>query len=534
MGRHTNHHRRFGLSIAALLVLAGPLACGKGDPGATVGVVSPEEAKALLFRGVDNAAKVKTVQYSMSARASVEPSPSSSLLAGTGGCGSPVAAMAGETTTVGGIDNEAGFSYSGPRAGVVTMVAVGTGRPESATFLAARAALPPSFPGDRPWLRFDLKDLGLGSLVLGKELDPPAFAMSSGGGQQDSFDPASQLRRLRDHARSVTATDMADVDGVATRHLRLELDPERLFGGPPGSDSTTTDPALAVHGSATAEVWVDAQDRVRRLSITTTTEFPDFFAAGAAGRQGGPLGTAPEGWPERSRYEADMRFSHYDEPLPVHVPADTEIQDLGDLPASAVLATGCDPTRPAVPSSGPGVPGDAGMAYRDCVEAERREKAAGLSWRQYRDQVLRRDREALFPDASSRCQLPGFAPGDLAPTLGLDPNDPKVRECLDAFSKTFAPPAGAAPGTPGSTVVFGSPDLPPGCEQILLSGTGPLAPGTAAGSRPVESVPPELQKCADALTAAGPNITSPADLPPECLSISPPSFLPPTTTVPGR
>jgi hypothetical protein len=107
---------------------------------------------------------------------------------------------------------------------------------------------------DTPWLSLDLGAEGLGGMggTLPDDLSIPAI------------DPSELLDELRAEGVAVTEVGTEDVRGVATTHYALVA--------PAGA----TEPAW---GDLTADVWIDADGLVRRVSLSSGGDDPFTMTA---------------------------------------------------------------------------------------------------------------------------------------------------------------------------------------------------------------------------------------------------------------
>jgi hypothetical protein len=246
--------------IAPALVLALALTgCGRGDDGEDVTVVEDLDP-------------LQAVEDAGSARLSLEVDvevPGSGFGADEGG---PGETMGGTTLMTG--SAEGLFAYPGGDLEMTGTTSFGSPVPEG----AVDEPLPP--------LRLELEGRRVGgedfqrSWAAGEEPGPwsrlPAPDAADEEDGDDGLlgggfpgDPAALLGRVRDAARSFTEVGTEEVRGDAVTRYRAEVDREDVDGGLglwPGEDQ-----------SVSIDVWVDGEDRLRRLAAGgLTLELWDF------------------------------------------------------------------------------------------------------------------------------------------------------------------------------------------------------------------------------------------------------------------
>lgn len=521
-----NHPKRVAVTAAALTLALGLGACGKGDQATTVDAVSPEEAKALMFRGVDRSAATKSVQYTATSRFHMVGGTTPSV-PGMAEC--YAASNAEETTAYGGVDNASGAAIGGPSRGVVQSVDPDFANLEDKTLYVSRDLVPDGWGVTKPWLSVEADDLFMTGLFAATGFTTaPTFTPQSSRSTPGTFEPADLLEDLRDAARSVTSAGDEDVDGVPTRHLRIELDPDKLVNPENGGTTTTTRPSGVQYDLATAEAWIDRDDRVRRLSMSISMTMT--FDTRSMGSLPSMPGVSDFSMPTGAEISFDIRFFAYDEPLPLAVPTADQVQDVGDLPASVVLDGKCGlGSMTASLPSDPTTDTPEMKAYHDCIAAETRKATEGVTWREYRAQHFSSGSISSGPipaGPSSACPYPMPDFGQLAeqigPAFGIPMDTPEARACVEALFGSFGRPPDATSTTVPSPLTPGT--APPGCEE-LFSSTGPGAPWGPTGSIPtfptVED--PQMQACTDALSRLDQNQPPPPEPPVECRGVIPPS-----------
>jgi hypothetical protein len=169
-------------------------------------------------------------------------------------------------------------------------------------------------PEGKTWMKLDLTQLA-------KEHGVKLPQLSS----LDQTNPAEFLRYLRASGGDVTALGSESVDGVPTTHYRVMLSLSRILESYPASDRTAMRSALSALGSSgsiPAEVWVDHQNRVRRMRMSFNVPVPS--AEAQAGATPGSVGAS-----------MTMDFTSYGAVPPVSLPPASEVFD-----ASALMGAG--------------------------------------------------------------------------------------------------------------------------------------------------------------------------------------------------
>jgi hypothetical protein len=90
----------------------------------------------------------------------------------------------------------------------------------------------------------------------------------------NSGEPTMALELLRDAARDVTTSGRAELRGAATTRYAVVLDMDR-YATTLGSDGRDMLRGFQVAGTLPAEVWVDAQGRLRRLHLRLGMTFKE-------------------------------------------------------------------------------------------------------------------------------------------------------------------------------------------------------------------------------------------------------------------
>jgi hypothetical protein len=148
-------------------------------------------------------------------------------------------------------------------------------------------------PDDAAWISLDLGDLAEQS---GQALDDLQG--------QFALDPADLARSLLD-SDDVTEIGLETIDGVEARHYEVTVDLAAALAAVPQTGLDPSAVEIGLPGSVTLDVWVTADNQLRRVSFDTEVA-------------GQPIAM-----------QLDMNAS--DEPLGVELPAESEVVDLTDL-----------------------------------------------------------------------------------------------------------------------------------------------------------------------------------------------------------
>jgi hypothetical protein len=119
--------------------------------------------------------------------------------------------------------------------------------------------------GDKPWIKLDLTKAGA------------AGAGGAGGfGGLGTSDPTSTLDALRGAGSDVRVVGHDEVRGVDTTHYHATIDLARALDKLPAAQRDAAARAMRTlgTGSVPADIWIDAQGRLRKLTMTldATTE----------------------------------------------------------------------------------------------------------------------------------------------------------------------------------------------------------------------------------------------------------------------
>jgi hypothetical protein len=177
-------------------------------------------------------------------------------------------------------------------------------------------ALADKLPEGKTWMKLDLTQLA-------KEHGVQLPQLSS----LDQTNPSEFLRYLRASGGDVTALGSESVNGVPTTHYRATLSLSRILESYPASDRTAMRSALSQLGSSgsiPAEVWVDHQNRVRRMRMSFNIAVPAAQGTETQAGATGSVGTT-----------MTMDFTSYGAVPAVTLPPANEVFD-----ASALLGAG--------------------------------------------------------------------------------------------------------------------------------------------------------------------------------------------------
>ena len=155
--------------------------------------------------------------------------------------------------------------------------------------------------GGKPWLKVDLSTSGDNDLARQFE-------------QLRGADPTAALNYLNGVAADgITEVGEAEVRGEATTHYRLTVDLERAKADAPEELGDDYDRLIEQIGGTTipAEVWVDGDDRVRRMKFT--------------------IDPAPQGNTDQPPITVTNELYDFGAEVEVTPPPDDQVTDLGQL-----------------------------------------------------------------------------------------------------------------------------------------------------------------------------------------------------------
>lgn len=166
--------------------------------------------------------------------------------------------------------------------------------------------LPPQssgLPAGKPWIKLDLEALSKQSGVDVAQLE-----------QSTPTDPSQSLQYLLGVSKDVHVVGQDSVRGTSTTHYRVSIDLNALADkGSVSKDAIRRLSQLQGGAQIPADVWIDAQGRVRRMRLSLN--LPGSASSTVAG------GTMTE------------TIEYYDFGVPVNVtlPPASEVTDLSDL-----------------------------------------------------------------------------------------------------------------------------------------------------------------------------------------------------------
>jgi hypothetical protein len=156
--------------------------------------------------------------------------------------------------------------------------------------------------GGKPWVKLDAKALA-----------------AAGMGQLSQLNPAEQLGYLHGVTGDAEVVGEEAVDGTPTTHYRVTIDLDRAAKSAPAPSRASIAEARKALGAATlpADVWIDAEGRVRKFA--TTMEMTPTSVAGAAGATG-PM-----------TVDLTVAYSDFGTAVDVTAPPAAEMTDLSAL-----------------------------------------------------------------------------------------------------------------------------------------------------------------------------------------------------------
>ncbi len=140
-------------------------------------------------------------------------------------------------------------------------------------------------------------------------------------------DPTQFLEYLRASSGGVVKVGAEAVDGAPTTHYQATLQLSSILNRLPSSDQSSAKAELEKLGNAgaiPADVWVDAQGRVRRMQLTVAANVPAGTAGGAAEAATGVSGTIT------------IDFTSYGPVPPIVPPPAGEVFDAGAVAAAGI------------------------------------------------------------------------------------------------------------------------------------------------------------------------------------------------------
>jgi hypothetical protein len=171
-------------------------------------------------------------------------------------------------------------------------------------------------PEGKTWLKLDLSKAAAAAGMNLSQL--PSF---------DETNPTQLLEYLRASSGGVATVGSESLDGVPTTHYRATLELSSILNRLPSSEQAAAKSALETLGDAGAipvDVWVDAQDRVRRVQMSIGVSSP-------AGTAGSVAGAAPS-----VSDTVTIDFTSFGSIPPITPPPASEVFDASTLTAPAL------------------------------------------------------------------------------------------------------------------------------------------------------------------------------------------------------
>lgn len=172
------------------------------------------------------------------------------------------------------------IDFSGPSADLTEHLPQGAGNLE-VRYLNGfiYEQLPPSIAqqmgASKPWISIDANKLA--QQQYGASLSQ---LQSSTPGN-----PSDQLGYLRGASDNITTVGKETVDGTATTHYKMTLDLDKATANQPARAKQAVQKLEQQLGTHTlpAQVWIDAQGRVRKLTLAETMAHPPSTSGGQSG-----------------------------------------------------------------------------------------------------------------------------------------------------------------------------------------------------------------------------------------------------------
>jgi hypothetical protein len=165
--------------------------------------------------------------------------------------------------------------------------------------------------GGKTWLKIDLK-------TAGQVVGVPGLSSVL---QSQPSDPTQTLGYLRGASSQITRVGHEAVRGVATTHYRATVDLNKAaasLGPDPRAALRQLIDRLGLKPTFPVDVWIDAQDRVRRMHLVQ--EFSPAAPAGSA-----PATSLP------SSVELTMELFDFGTAVSVQPPPPDQVTDISDL-----------------------------------------------------------------------------------------------------------------------------------------------------------------------------------------------------------
>ena len=249
--------RMTGVAVGTALATAGLLAtaCGSNGSGSASNQPAPASPAQIVAAAYVKTTDAKTAKTAINSEIS------------TGGQSVPV-------TASGVID------FSAPSADLTENLPQGAGSLE-VRYLNGfiYEQLPPSLAqqlgAGKPWISIDASKIAqqqYGASLSQLESSTPS-------------DPGDQLGYLRGASDHVTTVGKQTIDGAATTHYTLTLDLDKATANQPAQAKQAVQKLEQQLGTHTlpAQVWIDDQGRVRKLTLTETMAHPPSTSNGQSG-----------------------------------------------------------------------------------------------------------------------------------------------------------------------------------------------------------------------------------------------------------
>jgi hypothetical protein len=252
----------FAAALAALV----PLACSGGDDGGNDAGPAPATttAPAPVVLAAAKTREAGSARFALTTR--IEGGPAAGTITGEGTFAGRRGRMTLDLSDLG-----AGGAFLQGRLEVVFDGLV--------FYLRFPPAVAAVLPGNKPWLRVDLAQLGRQEGFDFEQLL-----------QVNQGDPSQTLEYLRGASDDFREVGAETVRGVATTHYRGTVDLEKVAAQAPAGAAETYRRAIEASGRSTLpmDVWIDGEGLLRRMrfeqpipgeegaSATTTIELYDF------------------------------------------------------------------------------------------------------------------------------------------------------------------------------------------------------------------------------------------------------------------
>ena len=120
-------------------------------------------------------------------------------------------------------------------------------------------------PGGKPWVKIDLD-------TLYREQYEESLSELQGG---TIGSPVGQLEYLKGVSESVDKLGVEEVRGTETTHYRAEIELAKSLDTPQLKQAYEQTYGRAATGNVPVELWLDAQDRVRRFQMSLSVPVPE-------------------------------------------------------------------------------------------------------------------------------------------------------------------------------------------------------------------------------------------------------------------